>query len=180
MTKSTSKSGSTINEIKIGLIGNRGVGKTSLIERFITGAQINLNKKAPTLGHDLYQTNSWINMEHYKIKFFDHGGQKKYYDLTKNFYNQQDAFVLVFNMGDEETFESALRWLHQVRELKEECPLILVGNQIDNEEDIVVKEEEVLEVQSELGVACILTSALSGQNVDEAFTYVIQLAYNKL
>ena len=119
-------------------------------------------------------------MEPYKIKFFDHGGQKKYYDLTKNFYNQQDAFVLVFSMGDEYTFESALRWLHQVRELKENCPLILVGNQIDNEENIVVQEDDVLEVQSELEVPCILTSAFSGLNVDEAFTYVIQLAYKQL
>ena len=78
-------------------------------------------------------------------------------------------------MLDLETLSDALRWLNELRQTKE-CPAILVGNKMD-EESIVVPEEDLDEIQDQLDIPCILTSALTGQQIDAAFTLIIQMAY---
>ena len=123
----------------------RGVGKTSLIQRFLTGEQIDLSKKNPTIGCDLFRIDKLINREPWQINFWDMGGQARYFKLTRNYYHQMDAFMLVFDMMDEGSFESALRWLHEINELKD-SPKILVGNKIDNEDNIMVSEDDLVEV----------------------------------
>ena len=75
------------NVIKIGLIGTRGVGKSSILRRFITGSDIDMSKKIPTIGYDEVKIQLEINQEPFSISFFDMGGQKKYYTLQKNFFN---------------------------------------------------------------------------------------------
>ena len=50
-----------ISDIKIGIIGMRGVGKSALLKRFITGEEIDINKKAPTIGFDEVKLQVEIN-----------------------------------------------------------------------------------------------------------------------
>ena len=74
-----------VNDIKIGIIGMRGVGKSSILKRFITGEEIDINKKAPTIGYEEVKLHVEINGEPFCIKFYDMGGQKTFIDLTNNF-----------------------------------------------------------------------------------------------
>ena len=62
------------NTIRIGIIGFRGVGKSSLLERFITGQEIDKNKNVPTPGYDEKKLYVDINGTSHTIIFYDMGG----------------------------------------------------------------------------------------------------------
>ena len=81
--------------------------------------------------------------------------------MTKNYYNQLDAVILVFSMTDEASFESALRWLKEIQEHKD-CPVIIVGNKSENPENLKISDEVMEQVAEACKVQCIKTSACSG------------------
>lgn len=93
-------------------------------------------------------------------------------EITKNYFNQLDAIVLVFDMTSGTSFEGVLRWYKQIKEAKE-CPLIIVGNKADVEEQIILTNEELKEVSDFCMVPCYKVSALTGTSVDDAFMSII-------
>ena len=70
------------NIIRIGIIGFRGVGKSSLLDRFISGDEIDRSKNVPTIGYDEKKLYVEINGSSHTIIFYDMGGQRKYFELT--------------------------------------------------------------------------------------------------
>ena len=89
-----------------------------------------------------------------------------------------DALVVVFDMTNKETFEGAMRWIHQIKEVKN-VPLILVGNKAELEEYRILSDDIFNSLNESTEIPCIQTSAYTGMLVEDAFTLIIQLAYTK-
>ena len=96
--------------------------------------------------------------------------------MTKTYFNQVDAIVLVFDMTEADTFEGVLRWFKQIQEVKE-CPIVILGNKCDLKDALNVTKDDLDEVSEQISVACFETSAHSAENVDRAFLTIIQDAY---
>ena len=131
-------------KIQIIMIGESGVGKTSLIRRY-TNNIFNSNH-LETIGIEFYSREERINNKIIQIKFWDTAGQEIFHSLTKNFYRKADGIIIVFDVGNKESFEKIHDWVKSVHDnidTYREIQMIIVGNKIDLEERQVTKEEGV-------------------------------------
>ncbi len=120
---------------------------------------------------------------------WDIAGQTQFQKLRKRYYEGCSGLILVYSAVDRESFDNASKWLVEAHEFMQKFPvLIIVGNRIDlrtyyPKEDIVSYEEgeEFTKMFSEkLNTPTIFieTSALTGENVDEAFNKLTSMMIN--
>lgn len=175
-----------VHKIKVCLMGDSGVGKTSLITRFLSGEPPTEVKT--TVGVDIFNTEVF-DFPDTKVKYviWDLAGQPRFEQVRKEFYRGTQAAMVVYDVTDPESFNNISKWLRELRKHNgnKYVPLVVVGNKIDLLSDsqpmeVVQKEsvEELLadlrETYSKMGldVPWIETSAMTGEKVDEAFMYI--------
>ncbi len=83
-----------------------------------------------TIGVERTPLHVQIQDEPVDVVLWDPAGQEHYRQITKNYFNQVEAIVLVFDMTAADTFEGVLRWFKQIRDCKD-CPIIILGNKCD-------------------------------------------------
>ena len=66
-----------------------------------------------------------------------------------------DAIVLVFDLTQADSYEGVLRWFKQIRQARENCPIIILGNKSDDEEGACITESELDEVSHLCQVECL-------------------------
>ncbi|MCK4780579.1 MAG: GTP-binding protein, partial [Candidatus Lokiarchaeota archaeon] len=77
--------------------------------------------------------------------------------------------LLVYDMTSKKTFEKIDEWVHDFRDAREDTPIILIGNKSDLEKQIKITESESREYSNTNNLGMVITSAKTGQNVEEAF-----------
>lgn len=130
---------------KIILLGDSGVGKTSLMRQFTTGKFENRYKA--TIGADFFTYELEIEGRPVSLQIWDTAGQERFQSLGVAFYRGADACMLVFDITSGESFSHLSQWEQEFRfqsgkELKE---IILVGNKTDLEEKRQVFQHGVKE-----------------------------------
>ena len=131
-------------KIQLIMIGESNVGKTSLIRRY-TKNLFNINH-LETTGIEFSSKEEKINNKIIKVKIWDTAGQEIFHSLTKNFYRKADGIIIVFDVGNKESFEKIHDWIKSVHDnidTYREIQMIIVGNKIDLEERQVSKEEGI-------------------------------------
>ena len=160
--------------LKCVLLGESGVGKSSLINRFITG---NFNKDSlPTIVGGFSKKEIFYEEENTKIVYeiWDTAGQEKYRSINKIFY--QDAYIniLVYDITKKNTFKAIKDYW--IEEIKENGPrdaiIIIAGNKSDLYEHEAVDEDEVRKYCKNIDAIYQLTSAKSGEGVNELFNKI--------
>ncbi|MFW9868331.1 MAG: Rab family GTPase [Candidatus Thorarchaeota archaeon] len=165
-------------QFKVCLIGDGYVGKTSIRRKYI-GEGFRSNY-IPTLGVDFAQKITSTEDGNTRLVIWDIAGQTQFQSLRKRYYEGCSGLILVYSVVDRESFDNASKWLVEAHGFMHDFPaLIIVGNKIDlrayyPEEDIVSYEEgkEFTKSFSEkLNTLSLFieTSALTGENIDEAF-----------
>jgi small GTP-binding protein len=159
--------------LKLILTGNYEVGKTSLITRFVE----NRFKEGyhSTVGVDI--TKKTIDLaENTKISFaiWDIGGQiTQMTPYRKRFYGGANAAFIVIDRTRRESLKSIQKWHGELSKyIDKDLNIILVGNKSDLEENIAITEEEIKNVANQNDFHYILTSAKTGENVNDSFLYI--------
>lgn len=112
------------------VVGDPGVGKTSLIKRFTKGYFCESNSS--TVGVDVGTRLLDIHGDKVKLHCTDTAGQEKFRGLTQSYYRNADAVVLVFDITNRGTFASIPQWLVNVHRYAGKNVLkVLVGNKTD-------------------------------------------------
>ena len=129
-------------EVKIILLGESGVGKTCIINRYIKNVFI--SGSTSTVGCSSNKKKILKDDKKYILNVWDTTGQEKYHSLANLFINGADIVILVYEIDSKESFENLNYWYNCVKEKLEEQSYILavVGSKsdlVDNEE---VSEEE--------------------------------------
>lgn len=115
---------------KVLVIGDPGVGKTSLIRRFTKGYFCENNSS--TVGVDIGTRILDIHGDRVKLQCTDTAGQEKFRGLTQSYYRSADAVILVFDITNRGTFASIPQWLVNVqRYAAKNVMKVLVGNKTD-------------------------------------------------
>ncbi|MFX0070227.1 MAG: Rab family GTPase [Candidatus Hermodarchaeota archaeon] len=174
---------------KITVVGDGAVGKTSLIRKFTKGEFS--EKYIMTMGAQFTQFETNVGGEPIKLVFWDIAGQEAFGQLRANFYQGSSAAIIVFSHEENEhgdkSFQNISKWLEDIKKNCGILPIILFGNKIDlidNVDKLVMNKDypkshynvDVL-MKGYNFLGYYLTSALTGQGVDEAFN---KLAYNML
>ena len=131
-------------EIKVILLGNSGVGKTSIINRYVNNVY---NSNCETTLGSTYSTREVIkNNVVYKLNLWDTTGQEKYHSITNLFIKGSSIVILVYSIDLLSSFEGLNYWYNSIKENLEgnNYVLAVVGSKSDliNEEEEVVSEDE--------------------------------------
>jgi small GTP-binding protein len=157
---------------KIVLLGDGGVGKTSLIRRFvvdqysddyITTVGTKVSKRSVNLGHPAAE----IEMS---MQIWDVLGQKGYSGVQETAMKGAQGVLLVYDVTNEESRRSLEDyWMPAVWRLAGRGPMVIAGNKSDLTEDRVRAEEYLYFLGQKYSCPGILTSARTGERVEPAF-----------
>ncbi len=161
----------TAIKMKICLLGDGGVGKTSLVYRFIQN-RFSTDFKS-TLGVNLLKHEVVINNLRVTAQIWDLGGQDKYEALRKLYLDGSQGALLVFDKTNQKSFESCEKWVKSFRDLRGEKPMILIGNKLDLKEFIVVDDAKAENYSKTHNLTYLSTSAKTGEQVETAFKSLI-------
>lgn len=168
--QSNSNSGSSYDlSFKILLIGDSGVGKSSLLVSFISNSVDNL---APTIGVDFKIKLLTVGGKTLKLTIWDTAGQERFRTLTSSYYRGAQGIILVYDVTRRETFLNLSDiWAKEVElySTNQDCVKVLVGNKVDKESERAVSREEGIAMARELGSLFLECSARTRQNVEQCF-----------
>ena len=160
----------SIESFKVVLVGESGVGKTSIITQFID--QTFQEDQQSTTG-GTFSTKSVIceGGKILKFEIWDTAGQEKYRSLTTMFYKDANAAVMVYDVTRKESFDEIKNyWSNQIKENSpENIILVIAGNKSDLIEQETVDEEEARNFAKELNAIFISTSAKSSEGINSLF-----------
>jgi len=156
---------------KIVLAGDEGVGKTSLINRFVKG-YFTEDYKA-TIGVNIYTKQLVINNNaEANLQIWDVAGQTSFRKFRQRFFSGARGAFLVFDLTVPKSLDSLhASWIEDIQNNAGEIPLILIGNKVDLRESITVSRQDIMEFLKHHSLVedHFITSALTGENVENAF-----------
>ncbi|UYP47973.1 hypothetical protein NEF87_004258 [Candidatus Lokiarchaeum ossiferum] len=157
---------------KFCVLGDQAVGKTSLIQQFVTNRYQKEYK--PTLGFSISnRTNNLQGLKNKVVEFiiWDIAGQKIFHRVRKTYYSGARAAFILYDITRRNTFEERIKyWLEDIRCIVHDAPIVIVGNKCDLVEERQVTEEEGRLLAKELNCLFIETSAKTGENVKDLFS----------
>lgn len=160
--------------LKIVTLGDSGVGKSSLIFRYIDGAFH--TGYVSTIGVDFKIKRVTIGEQTVKLQIWDTAGQERFRTISKPYLRGAHGCVAVFDVSDPKTLESLRGWLHEFREENSSAApkaLIIVGNKTDLPPPHV-PEESIKALVKELDCEYLEASAKTGAEVSTVFETIAQ------
>jgi len=162
------------DHFKVIINGNCGVGKTSLLVRFVDDAYTETNKPL-TINAD-FKTKVLANFnsggKDIKLTIFDTAGQEKFRTITSSFYRGAAGAMLCYDISSRDTFDAMQLWIEDTQRYLQDVPRVIIGNKLDLERE--VKEEEGQALAKKLNSSFFETSCKTGENVEEAFFALVR------
>lgn len=160
------------NAIKLVLLGDSGVGKTSIVTQFVSGsAPENVN---PTIGAAFVTKDVTIDGQNLELLIWDTAGQEVYRGLAPMYYRSALIAFIVYDVTKNESFDSVSYWIRELKTNVEENIVILVcGNKVDLEDKRTVEFQTAQNMATENGALYAETSATTGTGVDRMFQMAI-------
>ena len=158
---------------KILLIGDAGVGKSSILLRFTDDAFE--EQMASTIGVDFRVKTMTIGGKTAKLTIWDTAGQERFRTLTSSYYRGCHGIILCFDVNERSTFENLQRWLEELElyATTQHAAKLLVGNKIDLKQREVSVEEATTFARKQ-AMMYIEASAKTNTKIQQAFEEVVQ------
>ena len=160
---------------KILVGGNGGVGKTTLLRRFVDG--VFDESTIETVGVDFFIKEVLIKdiNAHCTLQLWDLGGQVRFRYMLENFVMGSRGALLLFDMTKMPVINEILEWVNIVRVHDFNLPILLVGTKLDLDGAIAVDKETALNIKNTFNmIDYIQTSSKTGHNVREVFDRIIK------
>jgi small GTP-binding protein len=166
---------------KITVIGDGGVGKTSLIKKFTQNTFSEDYIK--TIGAQFSKLSKIINEDIINLIFWDIAGQNDLTFLRPSFYRDSKAAIIVYSLEKNslgrESLENIPKWLDDIQKFCGTIPITIFANKVDLVEKNIIKQEDIQETMKNYRfLGFYITSAKTGQGVSIAFENIIKELYN--
>ncbi|KAF7820194.1 ras-related protein RABC2a [Senna tora] len=158
---------------KVLLIGDSGVGKSSLLLSFTSNS---LHDLSPTIGVDFKIKLLTIGGKRVKLTIWDTAGQERFGTVISSYYRGAHGIILVYDVTRRETFTNLVDiWAKEVELYSTfpECIKILVGNKVDKDSERAVTKEEGMALAQEHRCLFLECSAKTRENVQQCFNDLI-------
>ena len=170
----------TFYKLKLILIGDSGVGKTSLLSRYMDEA-FTPNKPCTVTADYKIKSIKIDPLTTVEITIWDTCGQEKYRAMTKQYFKDAHGIILMFDVCDKRSFSDLDIWLDEIKKNtpKDDVSIVLCGNKIDlNFRNITF--EEANNFAQKNGLLYSETSAKEGNNIEVAFENVTKDIIQKM
>ena len=158
---------------KIVLIGDSGVGKSNILWRF-TNDKFDVESKT-TLGVEFASKNLIIRGHTVSAQIWDTAGQERYRSITKAYYKEAVAALIIYDITKQSSFQSVGKWLKELQD-HADCDMAvgLVGNKCDLKQVRAVSERDGADFADKNGMIFAETSALNNINIDRVFNMLVE------
>ncbi|OTF74723.1 ras-related protein Rab-35-like protein [Euroglyphus maynei] len=158
---------------KLLIIGDSGVGKSSLLLRFadntFSGTYIS------TIGVDFKIRTVEIDNERVKLQIWDTAGQERFRTITSTYYRGAHGVIIVYDVTNGDSFHNISRWLQEIEQNCEVENKILVGNKNDDPSLKVVLTKDAQRIAELMKIQLYETSAKENINVEEMFLAITKM-----
>ena len=164
---------------KLVMLGDSGVGKTSLVKYEIKNSFINNRDSTIIFEHSFKNFN--ILDKIVRLQIWDTCGQEIYHASMKNFYRSALCIVVVFSLETLDSFYNVNKWIEEIQNNNsEDSILVLIGNKCDLTQPRVVPRELIDDCCKKYGIENYFeTSAKTGENVHETFKDLVTQLFKK-
>jgi len=173
----------TVVLLKVLLLGESSVGKTSIFQRYAKDEFVEEYKA--TIGADFFSKDVTVDGREVILQMWDTAGQERYKSLGATFYRGSDACMVVYDVCDKSSFDALTDWVEQFLKgvgMETDDPtksgsglnLVVVGNKCDLTESREVDSEVAREFCNTHGYQFFETSAKTGLQVTEAFEHIVR------
>ncbi|MFX1339416.1 MAG: Rab family GTPase, partial [Promethearchaeota archaeon] len=160
------------------IVGDYEVGKTSIVRRFVDN-KYSKDYRA-TLGLNILTHSFDFMGNEISITLWDVGAQEFFKRFRRTYYTGAQAVFIVFDLTNRFSYENIQKWHKELIDYidKMDLPIVVVGNKSDLKEERIIDYQEGVAGASELSkkgtskISYIETSALTGENVNDAFNLI--------
>jgi len=161
--------------VKLLLIGNSSVGKSSLLLRFSDKQWLPEDEASATIGVDFRVHKMEVKGRKVKLSVWDTAGQERFRTITASYYRGAQGVILVYDVSNRESFEALPRWLSELDTyVSPEVVKIVVGNKLDKEYSRQVPTAEGAAFAARMGCLFVEASAKTAVGVTETFSEVVE------
>jgi small GTP-binding protein len=161
-------------EVKVCIIGDTDVGKTSLSTRYCHGDFP--ENATPTIGASFLQRRVMVDNTEISLQIWDTAGQERFRSMAPMYYRGAKAAICVFDVTNEESFNRVTTWLRDLKAHADPNVVIcLAGNKCDKPSAFDLSKCESM--AKTLGGQFFRCSALTGEGVQEVFEALSRMIY---
>ena len=167
-------------KIKIILLGDSSVGKTTILCNYIDNTYN--EDVTPTVGLENRVKTIDIRGLKAKIQLWDIAGQEKYNSMTQQYFHNTDGILLVFDLTNKDSFSRIKKWLTEIKNNSDHHRVkkLLIGNKSDLKDKIKVSQDDIDNlINKEKGLKYLEVSAKMNTNVSKAFENLINSIVGK-
>lgn len=157
-----------LSKYKIVFLGDQGVGKTSIITRFMYDSFDKLYQA--TIGIDFLSKTMYLEDRTVRLQLWDTAGQERFRSLIPSYIRDSSVAVVVYDITNRASFLNTSKWIEDVRnERGNDVIVVLVGNKTDLTDRRQVSVEEGEDKAQKEGIMFIESSAKAGFNIKSLF-----------
>lgn len=166
-------------QVKVVLLGNPAVGKSSILKRFVLG---NCSQDTEnTVGAKFMGKLLTVGDSTVKLNIWDTAGQERYQSFSKLYCRDAGAVILVYDVSDPESFEGMKKWYEVMSKeiLPTSSSIFIAGNKIDTLAWTCSFKQEVKDYAEEISAQECEVSAKTGVGIEELFMEIAKNALTK-
>ena len=162
-----------IKTLKILILGDSNVGKTTLLTKYVDNKFTEAHITTIAVEYKNKEI-EYKNMK-FNLQIWDTSGQEIYQAITKNFYRNADGIIFVYDVTNKDSFNNLKNWLNITDEYNKEYKKIIVGNKVDIENKREINKDIVERFGKENNIKCFEVSAKIEKNIESIFRELTEL-----
>ncbi len=171
-----------LNKFKVVFVGNISVGKTSILNRYVSGSFV--EEYQPTVGIDFVTKSIPLKEKGVtlQLQLWDTAGQERFHTVIPIYIRDSSIAVIVFDVTDAQSFESVHKWVDEIKTIRnDESDILLIGNKCDLKDSRKITTEEAQKKCTGLNLKGYYeVSAKNGDGIPECFDSILSLLSGKL
>ena len=164
---------------KLAILGDSGVGKTSLVNYEIKNSYAN-NRDSTIIFEHSFKNFSILD-KIVRLQIWDICGKEVYHSSMKNFYRSALCIIIVFSLESSDSFYKVNKWIEKIQNNKaEDSIIVLIGNKSDLNNSRKISKELIEDFCKKNDIENYFeTSAKTGENVHELFRSILKQLFIK-
>jgi Ras-related protein Rab-24 len=160
-------------DLKVVVLGQSGVGKTCLSDRYLNGKYRNIT--SPTVGAAFGASRVRVGERELSVGLWDTAGAERFEAMSRQYYRYARAACVCFDLTRAETWPKVKFWVNELISFEKDCALYIVGTKADLLEHTprAVDESVVNEFARQVNAQVFDTSAMTGTGVDDLFETIV-------
>jgi len=162
------------DELKVIMVGDSGVGKSSLVLRYVDDF-FSGDSQFISIGEDFKDKELELDGKKIVLHIWDTAGQERFRTITSLYYRGSHVILIVFDVTEKKSFDNVRHWFNDSKDKSYAILICLIGNKIDSDKRVITREEGEAQARS-YDIPYFETSCATTEGVDYTFEEIARKA----